>query len=113
NEGEVYASDLVHLAVVGDLLLDPEPGLIEPANDRIFLDPERGNEPAVNHIAARDLDPDIRIHWHDERVIDLEEPLLSGLQILALDQVAVEAETALVRVFIGPVPLMGGDLDRH
>ena len=77
HEGVIDAADLVALAVIDALVLDFHPALVEPADDRVFLDAEGRHEPAVDHVGAGDLDADDRVDWDDQRVVDVEEPLLA------------------------------------
>src|ERR1700732_5393707 len=52
HEGMVDAADLVALAVIGAGAVDPHPAFVLAADDRVLLDANRGNEPAVHDISA-------------------------------------------------------------
>src|SRR5271166_3353257 len=90
HKGVIDATDLVALSVIGARVLDSHPALIEPADDRVSLNSEGRNEPAVDHIGPGDLYSDDRIRRNDERVVDVEEPLLSRLQLVIRNDVAVK-----------------------
>ena len=67
----------------------------------------------MDHIGAGYVNADHRVDRNDQRIVDVQQPLLVGLQIGLRDDVAVEVEPTLVGILIRPVPLMSGDFDRH
>jgi hypothetical protein len=67
----------------------------------------------MDHVGAGLQHADVLADRHDKLIVHLEQPALTGLQLIVGDHVAREVDVVVVRVGIFPVPLMTGHLDRQ
>src|SRR6476660_649077 len=104
HEGVITPAQLGALAIEHAGALGSEPGPLQSARDRIEFDAEGRHRPVVDHIDRLHLHHDVLVHRHYQLVVDSEEPRLARFQVGLLHDDGSEGD-AVVRIFIGPIPL--------
>ncbi len=74
----------------------------------VDLHAERRHGEGVDDVGAGDLHADHLVHRHDNLVIDGEQARLSLCRATISE---IELELAVVRIGVGPEPLLAGGLD--
>src|SRR5215212_10934025 len=82
--GVAVAAELRALPVEDALLVGLEPGLVEPARDRVQPLSERGYGEVVENVRGRHLEPHDLADGHDHLVVNREEARLAGLEVLLI-----------------------------
>src|SRR5450631_1910320 len=110
--GMVFAANFGTLAVIDALALGFEPGFVHPAWNRVDADAKRRDGKRVDHICCRDLNVDNLPNGHDRFVIHGELADITWLEVSRLDHLRIEFKAAalILRVAIGPIPLLAGYL---
>ena len=111
HERMPHAAEFGALAVEDARPVGLEPGFIQPAGHGVHLDSQCRDGPAVQHVGSGDKDPHGGIDGHDDGSVGSEQTRLSGLEVLVFDHQRIEAEVAVVGVFIFPIPLVSDGLD--
>src|ERR1700730_13100526 len=115
HEGMIATAQLVTVAVVGSFPLDPRPGLVQPAWNRILFDAERLDAPGMHHVRGGDLNAYDRLDRKNDVLVDRQKAQRALLrrQLVFGNARARELDPAIVGVGIAPEPLIAGDLQRE
>jgi hypothetical protein len=110
----VDAADVRALPVEHADLIGFEPGLVQPAGDRVDLHAERRHRERVDDVLRGHVDFDHLADGDHHLVIGGDEARLAGLKVLVLDIERIERKAALgFRIAVVPVPLRGRYLHRQ
>ncbi len=116
----VLATKLGALAVIQAFLVSFEPSLIDTARYSVHLHAESRNSPGMDHVGSCYQKTHRLANWHDDFIIDSQKARITSVIFLAgsstvgiLENERIKADRRFGLIFITPVPLIAGRLNRQ
>ncbi|MDT4835246.1 hypothetical protein FQZ97_689050 [compost metagenome] len=116
----ILAAELGALAVIQAFLVSFEPGLIDTTRYGIHFHAESRNSPGMDHVGSCYQKTHCLTNRHDDFIIDSQKTRITSAVFLAgsctvriLENERIKADRRFGLIFVTPVPLIAGSLDRQ